>query len=254
MGSPGFDRVILVALLCGFSCPSATADVTAAVAANFAAPMKSIAAAFEQQTGHKVSIALGASGQFYAQIRQGAPFDVLLSADAEIPRKLEEENLAERGTRFTYAVGRLALWSKDPQLVDSKGLVLGSDRYQKLAIANAKLAPYGAAAREALQNLGLEGRLESRLVQGMNISQTFQFVSSGNANLGFVAWSQVFNDGKLISGSAWLVPEMLHSPIQQDAVLLKSAARNPAARALLNYLQSEHAREIISSYGYSHAP
>lgn len=226
------------------------AQVQVAVAANFAAPMKEIAAGFEQDTGHRAVLAFGASGKFYAQVRRGAPFEVLLAADDRIPARLEADGLTAPGTRFTYAVGRLALWSPKPGVVDSGGQVLRRAGVDHIAIANPRSAPYGAAARETLGKLGLLDALAPRLVQGENIAQAHQFVSTGNAGLGFVAVSQVYRHGRLNAGSAWIVPAALHQPIRQDAVVLARGSANPAARALERYLKSGRARAIMRSYGY----
>lgn len=226
-------------------------EVTVAVAANFTAPMQKIAKAFEQDTGHKAQLAFGATGKFYAQIKNGAPFGVLLSADDETPARLEKEGLAVAGTRFTYASGRLALWSKQANLVDDKGDVLRSSRFEKLAIADPKLAPYGAAAMEVIQKLGVQANVTRRLVQGESIGQTYQFVSTENAQLGFVALSQISVDGRISQGSAWVVPPSMHTPLKQDAVLLIAGKDNAAAHALLKYLQGETAKTVIQSYGYA---
>jgi len=226
-------------------------DVTVAVAANFTAPMQKIAQAFEQDTGHKAQLAFGATGKFYAQIKNGAPFAVLLAADDETPARLEKEGLAVAGTRFTYATGRLALWSKQPSLVDDKGEVLRSQRFSKLAMADPKLAPYGAAALEVIKALGVQASVTPKLVQGESIGQTYQFVSTENAQLGFVALSQISIDGRITQGSAWVVPPSMHTPLKQDAVLLNPGKGHAAATALLKYLQSDTAKTIIQSYGYA---
>lgn len=226
------------------------AEVSVAVAANFTAPMQQIAADFEKATGHQAKLAFGATGKFYSQIKNGAPFEILLAADDETPARLDKEGLGVAGTRFTYATGKLVLWSSKLDLVDAQGEVLKKGTFDKLAIANPKTAPYGAAAIEVLTGLGLRAAVEPKFVQGENISQTFQFASSGNADLGFVALSQVMKDGKLTSGSAWIVPANLHAPIRQDAVLLAPGKDSEAAKALLAYLKSEPAKAIIRSYGY----
>nr|WP_239701030.1 molybdate ABC transporter substrate-binding protein [Massilia sp. 9096] len=226
-------------------------EVQVAVAANFTAPMQRIAAQFEHDTGHKAVLAFGATGKFYAQIQNGAPFEVLLAADDETPAKLEQAGQTARGIRFTYAIGKLVLWSAKDGYVDPNGAVLRAGHFAHLAIGNPKTAPYGAAAVETLKTLNLMDRLQSKLVQGENISQAQQFVSTGNAELGFVALSQVWHDGKLSSGSAWIVPSNLYSPIRQDAVILKKGEANPAARALTTYLRSDKARAIIRSFGYA---
>ena len=227
-------------------------NVQVAVAANFYAPMQEIAAEFAKATGHKAVLTSGATGKFYAQIQNGAPFEVLLSADDETPAKLEQDGLAVPATRATYAIGRLVLWSLDPTRVDAKGEVLKTGYFEHLSIANPKGAPYGRAAMETLNKLQLEARLKPRLVTGGSIAQAYQFVGSGNAELGFVALSQVWKNGKLTGGSAWIVPGTLHQPIRQDAVLLVRGKDNPAARALLDYLKSPKAQAIIKAYGYDH--
>ena len=226
------------------------AEVSVAVAANFTAPMNAIAAEFAKDTGHEAKASFGSSGKFYAQIKNGAPFQVFLSADDETPARLEQEGATVAGSRFTYAVGSLALWSGDPQRVDSRGDVLRRGGYHKLAIANPKLAPYGKAAIETLTHLGLLDIVAGKFVQGENIGQTHQFVVSGNAELGFVALSQVMKDGRLSSGSAWIVPESMHKPIRQDAVILSAGKDNPAAAALMRYLKGDKARAILNAYGY----
>lgn len=243
---------LLLALLLALSGTAFAAEVQVAVASNFIAPMRAVAAGFERSTGHRVRLAFGATGKFYAQIRNGAPFDVLLAADDTTPAKLEREGRAVAASRFTYAIGRLALWSAKPGFVDVEGAVLGQGSFRRLAIANPRLAPYGAAAVEVLERRGLLARLRPRLVQGENIAQTYQFVASGNAELGFVAASQVFVDGRLARGSAWVVPQALHAPIRQDAVVLARGRDNPAARALIDYMKQDEARAIIRAYGYDH--
>lgn len=225
-------------------------EVQVAVAANFSAPMQAIARAFEQSSGHRVVVAYGATGQFYAQINHGAPFEVLLAADDSTPAKLENEGAGVPGSRFTYAVGALALWSAQPGYVDAAGAVLKSDTFRHLAIANPQTAPYGLAATQVLDQLGLTEAIEPKLVEGQNIAQAYQFVASGNAELGFVALSQVYKDGQITQGSAWRVPTQLHEPIRQDALLLTKGQDNPAARALLEYLRGEQAATLIRAYGY----
>ncbi|SIR76862.1 molybdate transport system substrate-binding protein [Aquipseudomonas alcaligenes] len=225
-------------------------EVQVAVAANFSAPMQAIARAFEQSSGHRVVAAYGATGQFYAQINHGAPFEVLLAADDSTPAKLESEGAGVPGSRFTYAVGALALWSAQPGYVDAAGAVLKRDTFRHLAIANPQTAPYGLAATQVLDKLGLTEAIEPKLVEGQNIAQAYQFVASGNAELGFVALSQVYKDGQITRGSAWQVPSQLHEPIRQDAVLLTKGQDNPAARALLEYLRGEQAATLIRAYGY----
>lgn len=237
-------------LMLGASLASRAAEVQVAVATNFFAPMKAIAAEFEKTTGHRAVLSSAATGKFYAQIQSGAPFDVFLAADDETPARLDKENATVAGSRFTYATGKLVLWSAKPDLVDAKGEVLKSAKFAHIALAAPKLAPYGAAAVETLTRLGLLAQLEPRFVQGESIGQAFSFVSTGNAELGFVALSQVWENGKLRSGSAWIVPAELHGPIRQDAVLLARGKDNAAAAALMAYLKSDAAKAVIRSFGY----
>lgn len=241
--------VAAVAMLATFAGARA-ADVQVAVAANFAAPMQRIAAAFEADTGHRALLSSGSTGKFHAQIRNGAPFQLLLAADDETPARLEQEGLAVAGTRFTYAIGRLVLWSAQPGLVDDKGEVLRKPDAGRIAVADPRLAPYGAAAIQAMTSMGLLPLLRPRLVQGESIGQALQFVATGNAPLGFVALSQVMVDGRIGKGSAWLVPASLHAPLRQDAVLLAPGRNNAGAAALLAYLRGEKARAVMRSYGY----
>jgi molybdate transport system substrate-binding protein len=222
-------------------------EAKVAVAANFTEPAREIAAKFEAATGHQVTLSFGSSGQFYTQIANGAPYEVLLSADSERPARAEAEGLAVPGTRFTYATGRLVLFSKIPGLVDTKGAVLKTGRFEKLAIADPRAAPYGQAAVETLTKLKLQDALRPRIVIGASITQAHQYVRTGAAELGFVALSQVVNE---TGGSRWLVPAADHTPVDQQAVLLKTGADNPAAKAFLRYLQGKDAKTIIRRYGY----
>lgn len=226
------------------------AEVKVAVAANFAQPLAAIAVVFQKATGHTVSASKASTGKLYAQIRHGAPFEVLLSADDETPVRLEAEGLGVAGSRFTYATGALLLWSPDVTTVDASGAVLRQPGSGKIAIANPKLAPYGRAAQEVLTALGLYEHIKPRFVMGENIGQTFQFVASGNAAMGLVAAAQVMQDGRIKSGSAWRVPAHLYTPIRQDAILLKAGVDNAAAQALMRFLREPAARAIIRSYGY----
>ncbi|WP_426205875.1 molybdate ABC transporter substrate-binding protein [Pseudomonas sp. TWP3-1] len=235
--------------LCAFG--SAQADeVQVAVAANFTAPIQAIAADFEKDTGHKLVAAYGATGQFYTQIKNGGPFEVFLSADDTTPEKLEKEGETVKGSRFTYAIGTLALWSAKDGYVDSEGEVLKKNEYQHLSIANPKAAPYGLAATQVLEKLKLTEASKAKIVEGQNITQAYQFVSTGNAELGFVALSQIYKDGKVTSGSAWIVPASMHDPIKQDAVILTKGKDNAAAKALVEYLKGPKAAAVIKSYGY----
>lgn len=252
MFSRRFSRLlILLGALIASGPPAFAASTIVAVAANFTEPMNEIAGAFEKASGHSAKLSFGSSGKFVAQIENGAPFEVFLSADAEKPEKLEKSKQTVEGSRFTYAVGKLVLWSAKPGYVDEQGRILESGDFKHLALADPKLAPYGEAAVEVLKNKGLFEKLKPSLVFGENISQTHQFVSTGNAELGFLALSQVIRDGKIGEGSGWVVPETLHAPIRQDAVLLNKGAENPAAGALMQFLKSAEARTIIQKYGYS---
>ena len=225
-------------------------EAQVAVAANFTAPMKEIIAAFEQETGHEVKASSGSTGKLYAQIKNGAPFEALLAADQKRPELLEEEGVGVASSRFTYAIGSLVLWSADAGAVDDGPAVLEANGFNKLSIANPKLAPYGEAAMETLAALGLKEAVEPKLVMGENIAQAIQFVDTGNADLGFVALSQVMQGGQITKGSGWVVPGDMHAPIRQDAVLLKRGADNPAVNALMTYLKGDKAHAIIHSFGY----
>lgn len=247
-----FAASLLIASTLSTACFAS--EVLVAVASNFAAPIQKITASFEKDTGHKAIVSLGSTGGFYAQIKNGGPFEIFLSADDETPIRLEQEGLGVTGSRFTYATGKLALWSPQTNLVDDKGQVLKSGAFQRLAVANPKLAPYGKAAFETLAQLGLLQTLQAKIVQGDNIAQTYQFVRTENAQLGFVALSQVLSDGKLTQGSAWIVPSHLHQALRQDALLLNRGKNNPAALAFLNYLKGDKAKDIIRSFGYSLNP
>jgi molybdate transport system substrate-binding protein len=234
---------------CIAALPAQADDISVAVAANFTAPMKRIAAEFEKTSGHKVVASFGSTGKFYAQIRNGAPFEILLAADDETPAKLVKENVGAAGSQFTYAVGKLVLWSAKPGLIDADGAVLKRGNFAHLSLADPKLAPYGTAGVETLKALGVYEAVSHKLVTAENISQAYQFISSGNAELGFVALSQVLKDGKM-EGSFWLVPTKLYTPIRQDAVILEPGKGKPAAEALMKFLKGDKARAIITSFGY----
>jgi len=243
-------RVASLVIALGCAAAAQAGEVQVAVAANFTAPMQKIAAEFEQDTGHKAILSFGATGKFYAQITNGAPFEVLFAADDETPARLEKEGRGVLGTRFTYAIGKLVLWSAQAGYVAARVDILKTGDFKHLAIANPKTAPYGAAAVSVLNRLKLADSLQPKLVQGENIAQAYQFVSTGNAQLGFVALSQVYQGGKITSGSAWIVPASFHEPIRQDALILAKGAANPAAKALAGYLKSDKAKNIIQSFGY----
>ena len=222
-------------------------EIRVAVASNFAGAIRAAVDLFEADSGHSVTLAFGSTGKHYAQIRNGAPFDAFFAADARRPELLEKEGLAIAGSRFTYAVGKLILWSPVAAYVDHQGEILKQGTFRHLAMANPELAPYGVAAREVLMERGLWEKLEKRLVRGENISQAFQFVASGNAELGFVAWSQVQRPGHRLEGSFWDVPARLYTPIEQQAVLLKDTG---AGRAFMSFMRSEKAIRIIHDHGY----
>lgn len=224
--------------------------VTVAVASNFSTTMKAIVHEFEKDTGHKARLAFSSSGKLFAQIKHGAPFQIFLSADVKQPKKLENDGLTVVGSRFVYAIGTLVLWSASPQYINNSADVLKKGTFKYLALANPKLAPYGVAARQSIEKLHLLPELQHKFVQGENIAQTYQFVASANAKLGFVALSQVMKDGKVTYGSAWTVPSDLYDPIYQEAVLLISGKKNSAAVSLMRYLQSAKSKAIIKSYGY----
>ena len=245
-----FARSLLPAWLFFMAGALHAAEAQVAVAANFAEPIKAIAAVLEKTTGHTLKITVGSTGRLYAQIRNGAPFDLLLAADAKAPEQLEVDGLAQPGSRFTYASGKLVLWSTDAAKVDAQGAVLKTDGFRKLAIANPKTAPYGAASIEVIDKLGLSASLTPKLVQGESIGQTYNFAFTGNAEIAFVAMSQVLDGGRLKGGSMWVVPQNLYAPIQQDAVLLKRGANNEAAVALMKLLKSPNIQVLIRSYGY----
>jgi molybdate transport system substrate-binding protein len=238
-----------LAVLIGVATTTEADEISVAVATNFTAPMKQIAAEFEKDAGHKVVASFGSTGKFYAQIKNGAPFEVLLTADDETPTKLIKENAAVAGSRFTYAIGKLVLWSTKPGFVDGAGEVLKKGSFVHIALADPRLAPYGAGATEIMKTMGVYDSLQSKIVTAENIAQAHQFISSGNSELGFVALSQVLKEGK-IEGSYWLVPANLYQSIRQDAVILEKGKGKPAADALMNYLKSNKAKAIIKSFGY----
>lgn len=242
---------LMLAVFALFASTSILADeVPVAVAANFAAPLKQLATDFEKDTGHKLVAAFGSTGKFYTQIKSGAPFEVLLAADDETPARLEKEGDGVAGSRFTYAVGRLVLWSRQAGYVDAQGDVLKKNAFGHLALPNPKLAPYGAAALELLKALGVNDAVQPKLVVAENLTQVQQFVATGNAELGFVALSQVLKEGKIAEGSGWIVPQKFYTPIRQDAVLLAKGKGKPAAEALLAYLKGDKAKAVIRGYGY----
>ncbi|MDR1608610.1 MAG: molybdate ABC transporter substrate-binding protein [Deltaproteobacteria bacterium] len=246
-----FCLAILVAVFLAVGASAQADEFQVAVAANFTKPAEEIAKAFEKRTGHKAVLSFGSTGKFYTQIQQEAPFHVFLAADSATPQKLENEKLVKPGSRFTYAKGALALWSAKAGYVDAKGDVLKQNKFQKLSVADPKLAPYGKAAYEVLAKLGLEKTLEAKIVTGTNITQAFQFAESGNAEIAFIAWSQVCKDGKLTTGSVWNVPADLYNPILQDLVILKLGAESAVVQAFADYVKSDpEAHKIILSYGY----
>jgi len=241
----GLTAIALLAVLGAVRAEAGSLRI--AVASNFAAPIRVLASRFEAESGHTVTLSFGSTGKHYAQIRHGAPFDAFFAADSERPARLEREARIVPGSRFTYAVGRLALWSPQPGYVDSTGRVLEEGAFHRLAIANPRLAPYGAAAREVLEALGLWQRLSGRMVRGENIGQTFHFVRSGSAELGFVAYAQIRQPDRPVTGSWWRVPAELHTPIEQQVVLLHDT---PTGRAFLAFVKSETAQALIRAFGY----
>ena len=245
-----FARPLLPAWLFFMAGALHAAETQVAVAANFSEPIRAIAQVLHKTTGHTLKITLGSTGRLYAQIRNGAPFDVLLAADTHAPEQLEADGLAQPDSRFTYATGKLVLWSANAARVDGQGAVLKGDGFRKLAIANPKTAPYGAASIEAIDKLGLTAALTPKLVQGESIGQTYNFAVTGNAEIAFVALSQVLEGGRLKGGSMWVVPQNLYAPIRQDAVLLKTGASNEAAQALMKLLKGPNIKDLIRSFGY----
>ena len=243
-------RLLTLTAALALSAAAQAEVVQIAVAANFTAPARALAEIFARTTGHEAKLSFGATGAFYTQIKNGAPFDILLAADDERPIRLEKEGDTVPGSRFTYAVGQLVLWSAKPGFVDDQGAVLKGGNFNKIAVANPKLAPYGAAAVETMDKLGLAAALTPKLVTGESIGQTYNFIATGNAELGFVALAQVLDGGKLKSGSMWVVPAKYHAPIIQDAVILKRAAANPAAKAWMALMRSPNTQDFIRSYGY----
>ncbi|WP_295883053.1 molybdate ABC transporter substrate-binding protein [uncultured Thiohalocapsa sp.] len=245
-------RQIITAGILAAACVgnAAAGEAQIAVAANFTAPMKAIIELFEADTGHTVRASYGSTGKLYAQIKNGAPFEALLAADQRRPELLEEEGVAVDGSRFTYAIGSLVLWSADADKVQDGPALLESGDFNKLSIANPKLAPYGEASLETLEALDLKAAIEPKLVMGENIAQTYQFVDTGNADIGFVALSQVMEGGAITRGSGCIVPAGLHEPIRQDAVILARGEDDTAVAALFEYLRGEKARGVIRGFGY----
>jgi molybdate transport system substrate-binding protein len=244
------SRTVITLVLLVFGQASWSATVLVAVAANFSKPMTEIVSQFEKATGHSAKLSFGSSGKFVSQLENGGPFEVLLSADEKGPEKLEQAGLTVPNSRFVYALGKLVLWSATPNFVDDKGKILMTSNFKHLALADPKVAPYGAAAIDVLKKMKLFEKLQPMFVQGENIAQTYQFISTANAELGFLALSQVIKNGKIVGGSSWIIPDNLHAPIRQTAVLMKTGAENPAARALIDYLKSIPALAIIKKYGY----
>ena len=242
-------------ILCGLmSSPVRAGEVSVAVASDFVAPMERLVPLFQKESGHTVKVSPGASGKLYSQIKGGAMFDVFLSADEEIPKRLMQEGLAVGGSRFVYAAGRLVLWSARPDLVDDNGAVLNKGNFNMLAIANPRFSPYGVAAKETLAKLTMWNSIQEKLAKGENVTQTYQLVVTEKADLAFIALSQVMRDGKVTAGSWWLVPPEMHQPIRQSAVLLAHAKDQAAAKAFLAFLKSEKAKAVIRSFGYELPP
>lgn len=249
--SARFLGTFLAAIWAFCAVPVAADTLRIATASNFAAPMKELAHRFQEISGDRVVVSRGSTGKHYTQIRNGAPFDAFFAADSARPRRLEEEGRIIPGSRFTYAVGRLLLWSPRAAYVDSEGNILRSGEFRHLSLANPKLAPYGQAARQVLLKLGLWDALTPRMVRGENVGQTYQFVASGSAELGFVARSQVARPQTPLPGSYWMVPEALHDPIEQQAVQL---SERPSVRRFMEFVRSAAGHAVIESYGYRPAP
>ncbi|GAB1231922.1 molybdate ABC transporter substrate-binding protein [Ferrigenium sp. UT5] len=247
--SKSFGRIVAVlALLGGLNGPLSAAEIRVAAAADFAAPMKTLAALFQQESGYTVVTSLGASGKLYAQIRKGAAFDVFLSADEEMPKRLLQEGLAITGSRFVYAIGRLVLWSAQPGFADDT--VLNRGNFSKLAIANPLYSPYGMAAKETMTKLTMWNAMQRKLDRSDDVLQTYRMAATEKADLAFIALSQVMKNGKVSVGSWWLVPPEMHTPLRQSAVLLNGAQDQAAAQAFLAFLKSEKARKVMRGFGY----
>lgn len=230
--------------------PVHASEVNAAVASNFAAPMESIVALFQKESGHTVKVSLGSSGKLYAQIKSGAPFDIFLSGDDAIPKRLMQEGLADADSRFVYAEGKLVLWSAQPNLVDEKGKVLSKGNFNRLAIANPRYSPYGVAAKETLEKLTMWNSIQEKLSKGDDLMQTYQFAATENVDLAFIALSQIMRNGKVTKSSWWLVPDDFHKPISQSAVMLSGSKEQEAAKSFLTFLKSEKAAAVMRSFGY----
>ena len=245
-------RLIIVAWLILLAPTTWAAATLVAVAADFTKPMTEIAAAFEKTTGHTAKLSFGSSGKAFAQIKSGGPFEVYLSASEKYPLELEKSGYVVAGSRFVYAIGKLVLWSAKSDYVDDQGKILKTGGFKHIALADPAHAPYGVVAEEVMKSLGVLDKLRPLFVMGENISQTFQFVSTGNSELGFIAFAQVIdiNTGKIGSGSGWMIPDNLHDPFNQTAVLLKKGAENPAALALVDFLKSPAALAVIEKYGF----
>lgn len=252
MKSRNLNLLVLVgAFLSGTMALSASAgEVNVAVAANFAAPVQQIVELFQKESRHTVKLSFGSTGKFYSQIKEGAPFDVLLAADEKTPKLLEQEGLAVVDTRFVYALGKLVLWSAKPGFVDDKGAVLNKGNHNRIAYADPKLAPYGLAAQETLQKMNLWDKVQGKMVTGESIAQTYQFAATGNAELAFIALSQITKDSKVTEGSWWVVPVDMYNPIKQAAIQLTAAKDKAAAQAFLAFLKSDKTVAIIRSFGY----
>lgn len=241
-------RVVLFCLLVAWTLPASAGEVSVAVAANFTDAARDIVPLFERATGNTVKVSFGSTGKLYSQIENGAPFEVFLAADTKRPAKAEATGLAVPGSRFTYALGKIWLWSAKSGAWHDPESWLKQAKFAHLAIANPKTAPYGLAAEQSMQHLGIWAALQPKLVRGDSIAQTFQFVATGNADVGFVAGSQV--KAWKGAGSAWEVPQADYAPIEQQAVLLTRGSKSKAARAFMAFLKSDAARAVIHGYGY----
>jgi len=249
LGLPNQPAVALLATISLLltSSPLFSGQVLVAAASNFAPTIRQLAQRYQQKTGHRVILSFGSTGKLFAQISHGAPFDLFLAADKDRPLKLDQQRKIVPAGRFTYAIGKLVLWSPSSDFVDNQGRILAKDSYRHLAIANPELAPYGKAAKEVLQHAKLWQSVQSRLVRGENIGQAFHFVKSGNAELGFIAYSQILTPAKTVAGSWWDIPQTLYSAIEQQAVILQD---NEAARDFADFIQSPEAKAMIRDHGY----
>ena len=246
-----FLRVIVACVLLLQPPTLLAEDITVAVASNFTTVLRELALDFQKRSGHRVVLAAGSSGRLYAQVVNGAPYDLFFSADVEKPAQLVADGLADADSLFTYALGALVLWSADPAMKVINGEVLREANSARVALANPRLAPYGAAAFQVLEKLAAQGILVENRVTGENITQAYQYVETGNVPVGFVALSQVIEEGRIRRGAGWIIPQDMYTPIRQDVVLLNRGKANQAAREFLDYVRSDEGKSVIQKFGYS---